>query len=230
MVIRLFNLQAAGCRVMGRVHSGLVSARGSGDLSPMRGFHIRPGIPADQRDRAAALYWEAFGPKLSRVMGPAPRAESFLRDLFDARFAFSAVDQAGQLLGLAGFKTHEGSLTGGGLRDLARSYGWPGALWRGGLLALLERETLRDVLLMDGICVAQGARGQGVGSALLDAILAEARRHELPRVRLDVVAENARARALYERKGFVAEGDSELGLLRHVFGFDRATAMYRSVS
>ncbi|HAR52128.1 MAG TPA: N-acetyltransferase, partial [Roseovarius nubinhibens] len=25
----------------------------------MRGFHIRPGIPADQRDRAAALYWEA---------------------------------------------------------------------------------------------------------------------------------------------------------------------------
>jgi len=28
----------------------------------------------------------------------------------------------------------------------------------------------------------------------------------------------------------VAAGDSELGLLRHVFGFDRATAMYRSVS
>ncbi|MFU1479004.1 GNAT family N-acetyltransferase [Roseovarius sp. C7] len=196
----------------------------------MTGFSIHPGIPMDQRDRAAALYWEAFGPKLSRVMGPTPRAEGFLRDLFDDRFALSAVDARGQLVGLAGFKTHEGSLTGGGLGDLARSYGWAGALWRGLVLALLERETLRDVLLMDGICVAREARGQGIGSALLDAILAEARRHDLPRVRLDVVAENPRARALYERKGFVAAGDSELGLLRHVFGFDRATAMYRSVS
>ena len=36
------------------------------------------GVPADMRDQAAALYWEAFGEKLGRVMGPAPRATRFI--------------------------------------------------------------------------------------------------------------------------------------------------------
>ena len=46
------------------------------------------------------------------------------------------------------------------------------------------------------------ARGQGVGTALLKAIIAEGRRRGYAEVRLDVIDTNPRATALYERIGF----------------------------
>ena len=73
--------------------------------------------------------------------------------------------------------------------------------------------------------MAQAARGQGVGSALLKAIIAEARRRGYHHVRLDVIDTNSRARALYERIGFVASDTHQLGPLRHVFGFRATTTM-----
>lgn len=191
----------------------------------MAGISIQQGIPNAARGDAARLYWEAFGDKLGHVLGPGARARAFFEATLDGDFALSAVDDRGNLLGLAGFKTHDGAMTGAGFRAMAAVYGIGGAAWRIACLAALEREVLRDVLLMDGICVDEGARGQGVGSALLDAIKAEALARGLPTVRLDVIDTNPRARALYERKGFVAEHETRLGLLRHVFGFERATAM-----
>lgn len=49
-------------------------------------------------------------------------------------------------------------------------------------------------------------RGRGVGSALIDATLSEALRLGFQRIELDVNADNSRARALYEKAGFVREG------------------------
>ena len=192
-------------------------------------FTITPGIAPHHRHAAAALYWQAFGAKLGRVMGPDTRAISFFEANMVGDFALSAVSPDGALLGIAGFKTHEGSLTGGGLRSLAAEYGWWGALWRGVLLSMLERDLTPDVLLMDGICVAAQARGQGVGSALLEVIIAEAKARDLASVRLDVIDTNPRARALYERKGFVAAGTTHLGPLKALFGFDHAIEMRRDV-
>ena len=195
----------------------------------MQNITIFPGIPTDQRRTAAALYWQAFGAKLGRVMGPDARARAFFEASMDGEFALSALGADGTLLGIAGFKTAGGSLTGGTMRGLADVYGWFGALWRGLLLSLLERKAAPDVLLMDGICVAAEARGQGVGSALLEAIITEARQRRLASVRLDVIDNNPRARALYERKGFVARGTTYLGPLKWLFGFDHATEMRRGI-
>jgi len=82
---------------------------------------------------------------------------------------------------------------------------------------------------MDGIFVAPAARGHGVGTALLDATIAEARTRGYAEVRLDVIDSNPRARALYERVGFVAKDTQQLGPLRHIFGFKSATTMVRAV-
>lgn len=41
------------------------------------GFSLRRGFPLDQRDAAARIYWDAFGGKLGRVMGPDARALAF---------------------------------------------------------------------------------------------------------------------------------------------------------
>lgn len=55
------------------------------------------------------------------------------------------------------------------------------------------------------VFVADEARGQGLGRALLDAVLAEARASEIAAVHLLVRPDNPRAIELYESRGFVRD-------------------------
>ena len=193
--------------------------------APMHALTITRGFCETERSTVAQLYWDAFSGKLGPVMRPRARALAFFTSVLDPEFALTARDNAGTLLGVAGFKTTSGALVGGSLQDLARVYGWFGALWRAGVLSLLERDTVTDTLLMDGIFVSPEARGRGAGTALLTAIKNEARDRGLSSVRLDVIDSNPRARALYEREGFVAGKTDDIGPLRHIFGFRSATKM-----
>ena len=188
--------------------------------------HVERGFHDHERDLVARLFWQAFREKLSLAMGPDDKARAFIARVLDPDFALVARDAGENLLGVAGYKTRDGALIGGGLRDLAVTYGWIGAVWRAGLLAALERDVAPGVLLMDGIFVTARARGQGAGSALLTAVKATARAADLHSVRLDVIDSNPRARALYERHGFVARNVTHLGPLRHVFGFRSSTEMH----
>ena len=116
-----------------------------------------------------------------------------------------------------------------GLGDLARSYGWLGAAWRGLLLHMLERDCSDGSLLMDGIFVEPEARGRGVGTALLHAVERHAATMGLKSIRLDVIDTNSRARALYEREGFAPQSALSLGPLKPIFGFSSATQMTKSI-
>nr|WP_254445096.1 GNAT family N-acetyltransferase [Ruegeria arenilitoris] len=171
------------------------------------------------------MFWQAFSGKLSRVMGPDARGLTFFERALNPDFALVARDADGRMLGLAGYKTRDGGLTQGGLADLARVYGWFGALWRGVILSVLERDLKPGVFQMDGICVATEARGQGVGTLLLGAIKDEAQRLGMHEVHLDVINTNPRARTLYEREGFQAIGQDYTGPFKHLFGFSSATKM-----
>lgn len=188
-------------------------------------YSVRSGFDSTHRERVVELFWGAFKEKLELVMRPEETAVRFLREVVDPAYAVSAVDGAGQLLGVAGFKTAEGAFIGGGLEELTAAYGGLGGAWRGILLALLERPIEPGTLLMDGIFVSADARGRGVGSALLDAIKSEAASRGCRHVRLDVIDTNPRAKALYERRGFVEVETAGIGPLRHVFGFRAATTM-----
>lgn len=190
---------------------------------------ITPGFAPAQRDAAAALYWQAFGAKLGRLLGPPDRGRAVIARALDPAFALSAVAPDGRLLGVAGFKTAAGAFVDLAFADLRPTFGVVGALWRAPLLAITERPIEAGRLLMDGICVHPDARGLGVGSALLDAIVDEARRRGLAEVRLDVIDRNTRARALYVRTGFRPVGHTSIGPLRFVFGFRRSTTMVRAV-
>ncbi|MFJ9738209.1 GNAT family N-acetyltransferase [Streptomyces sp. NPDC101166] len=59
---------------------------------------------------------------------------------------------------------------------------------------------------IQGLAVADEARGRGVGRALLRAAVEEARRRGARRLTLRVLGHNAPARALYASEGFVVEG------------------------
>jgi len=190
---------------------------------------ITVGIPAGDRDEAAALYWDAFGEKLGFTMGPKYQALMFVRSVLRPDHGICAHDENGRLLGIAGFKTAQGALVGGGFNDLRRVYGWTSAAIRFVLLATLERDTENERFLMDGLFVAPEARGSGVGTALLDAIVDEARRRGYAQVRLDVVDTNPRAKALYRHVGFKEVKTVKIGLLKHIFRFNASTAMVRDV-
>ncbi len=197
---------------------------------PDEAVHIELGLRHSHRLAAASGYWEAFAAKLRLPLGPPKRAIDFIEANLDSGHVISAVSADGHLLGAAGFKTPEGAFVGGGMRELRASYGMIGSVWRGGLLALLERDCEPGTLLMDGIFVDRTARGLGIGSRLLAAIEDHARLEGLKRIRLDVIDENTRARALYERKGFQPVSHSAMGPLHRVFGFSGATTMIKDVS
>ena len=56
------------------------------------------------------------------------------------------------------------------------------------------------------LAVEESARGRGIGSALLDAALDEARGHGTEEVFLEVRSSNVRARELYASRGFTEVG------------------------
>ncbi|MEV6049547.1 GNAT family N-acetyltransferase [Streptomyces sp. NPDC052107] len=62
------------------------------------------------------------------------------------------------------------------------------------------------VLQIQGLAVAEEARGRGLGRALIRAAVEEARGRGARRLTLRVLGHNAPARALYESEGFAVEG------------------------
>jgi ribosomal protein S18 acetylase RimI-like enzyme len=194
------------------------------------GVTVFRGLHPQLRPQAARLYWEAFGGKLGRVLGPDERALRFFEKVIQGDLCFSAVADGGELIGLAGYKTPAGSFAGGSWDDLTAVYGWLGGRWRGAVLWALGREIDNERFLIDGICVAKAHRGKGVGSLLLTALFQEAVERGYGAVRLDVIRDNFRARALYERHGFRAVRTEELGVLRFLFGFASATTMVRPLA
>jgi len=191
---------------------------------------IEKGFHDCDRATVAALYWEAFGRKLGRALGPRDRALDFLEAALSPDNAICARAADGGIVGVAGFKTPQGALVIGGWRAMAQVYGWPGAAWRMTLLGLLQSDVENRRFLVDGIFVAPHARGHGIGTKLLAALAAEARARGYAELRLEVIEENTRARALYEREGFSAVASQSTGLLRWVFGFRGATTMVRRVA
>ncbi len=191
---------------------------------------ITHGFEDTERALIARLYWGAFGSKLGRVLGPERLALRFIADMLRPDHALVARSEGGEMLGVVGFKTYDGALVGGGFLDLRRIYGTIGATWRAALLTLLERDTDNDRFLLDGLFVSPQARGQGIGTALLNAICQEALSRGYRKLRLDVIDSNPRARALYEREGFERKGTTNMGPFSKLFGFSSATTMVKTLA
>jgi ribosomal protein S18 acetylase RimI-like enzyme len=193
------------------------------------GVTIALGITVSQRRAAATLYWEAFGGKLFHVMGPDERALRFLERVMRDDHVLAAIGPEGEVLGIAGFKSTKGGFASGGRADLTAVYGIWGGAWRALCLRFLSGEIDNERFLIDGICVARTARGQGIGSALIIAACDEARARGYRQIRLEVVDTNWRAKSLYRRMGFTTLKSEKLGPLRYVFGFVSATTMVKSL-
>jgi len=73
------------------------------------------------------------------------------------------------------------------------------------LVTLIDYFNLRPHSHLSVLAVAKDAEGQGVGSALLDRCAQWAKERKSDRLTLSALVTNARARGLYERRGFSGE-------------------------
>ncbi|MEU7578523.1 GNAT family N-acetyltransferase [Streptomyces sp. NPDC041068] len=190
---------------------------------------IHRGIPEGVEPQVAALYWEAFGRKLGAALGPPDKGRSFLAAHLHHDRAVTALDGEGRVVGVAGYDLAGRALTGGSPLDVLSCYGPLKGLPRLALLALFTRRPAKGELVMDGICVAAAHRGSGIGSLLLREVAAVAAENGRSRIRLDVIDVNPRARALYERHGFIAVRTRQTPFLRTLMGFGAVTTMRRRV-
>lgn len=184
---------------------------------------IEGALNAADASRAASVYCAGLREKIQPLLGPVERAAGVLACGLNAdRMVLARL--GGEIVGVAGFRHGGRGAFSHGLRELVREYGVSGVL-RGAGLLMLGRAEGAGWLVMDGLAVDERARGRGIGTALLHAIAAEAKRLGKAEVRLSVIDTNGRARALYERVGFAARRESSIGPLRWVFAFRRVTEM-----
>ncbi|KOU37217.1 GNAT family N-acetyltransferase [Streptomyces sp. WM6368] len=194
---------------------------------------VRRGVPEGAAARVAELYWEAFAGKLGVALGPAAAGRRFIAEHLHADRAVTALSgggEGGRVVGVAGYQLAGRGLVGGDAAAVRAQYGPVRGLYRVFLLALLERTPARGELVMDGIAVDPAERSRGIGGLLLREIEAIAVEQGCRRIRLDVVAENPRARELYERHGFRAVRVQRTPWLRDVLGFGAVTTMHKEVA
>ena len=183
------------------------------------------GILAHQLADAVELYEMAFGDKIARAIPQRSDRILLLQAGWQPEFAIGAVHDD-TLVGLAGYQTPEGSLTGGmGAGAILRRLG----LWRGlracCVLSLYERTPAPGELVMDGIAVHPNYRGLGIGTELLARIVTFATKNDYDSVRLDVIDTNLAARRLYERCGFRVLREERYPYLARVLGFAGSATM-----
>lgn len=193
----------------------------------MSNITIQRGFEDELRVPTARLFWEGFGDKLGFVLGDPTRAMLLLAEAFIPENVFIALDED-HVVGVMA------------LRDIAdreciditpslmqKHYGvWSGRLrfWVMGLIFNTQPD--QGELWVDSIAVATAARGQGIGSKLLNAAFQFAVENNYQAIGLEVVDNNPRAKALYERLGFEATTEKSIGIFERWVGF---ASYYRMV-
>ena len=177
------------------------------------------------RYRAAQLYDVAFGSKLSLAVPDDERRVDMLAKGFLLQHSISAIAD-GDLVGLAGFSTSEGSLTSGiQYRSLLSDLGFFSGNRAAAVFSVYDRQARAGELLMDGIVVDASSRGQGIGTRLFSGLTELAKERGYSTIRLDVIDTNPGARRLYERLGFVPKNTERFEFLRWLLGFGASTTM-----
>lgn len=195
-------------------------------------IHYQLGISEHHRQAAVQLYEAAFGAKFAVAIPKIKKRQHLFLHTLDLSACIGAVaTNSDKLVGFAGFSTSEKALTDGITPSAMYKYlGALGAMRALLILALYERPKKPNVLLMDGIAVNVNYQGQGIGSTLLDKIVAYASDHHYHSVRLDVINTNPRAQKLYARKGFIIEKVEHFSWLQPILGFASATTMIRTTN
>ncbi len=154
----------------------------------------------------AELLVDAFALKVEHELRPRTpeQALRLVAGSIDPELGWVALDEEGALAGVVGIGMRGRRFSHIGFVSLAREFGWAAAVPRWAIAAgetVLIRPRKRQWRI-EVIAVRETARGGGIGTALLQAVIEAARDAGMRTVELEVVDVNERAMRLYERLGF----------------------------
>jgi ribosomal protein S18 acetylase RimI-like enzyme len=185
-------------------------------------------LPVQYRAYAAALLYEAFRRKLD----PAGQRSILSRTLIEKHLRpdLTTIALVGdQVMGVAGLKYQGQRFLAPRLRDHLAHFGrWRGLIQWYYYVNVFAGMPPADALMIDALAVSSAARGQGIGTALIEAVCVLAQRRHCRSVCLDVVNTNPQARRLYERLGFQVAYEGRVPHL-WVLGFTRYARMVRTL-
>ncbi len=184
--------------------------------------NITTKLPREMITQAAEVYYSSFKQKYDGLlMIPRTREQALhiLRESMNCSMGIYALDDGGNLVGLAGLGCKGRGFVKYKWRLLLQEFGLLGAILRK-LIKFFEAPALRKgQLRIEGVVISEDAQGQGIGTALLHAVFEWARRQGYKTVCLEVINTNPDARRLYHRLGFKDKGRVYFGLLTRQAGF-----------
>lgn len=192
---------------------------------------LQLGFKEKDRLKAAALYANAFKRKFVHLIGNEDQVSALLEKGLDPNccMAYYLEDQ---LVGLAGFHVGKHALVKISLSDFISEFGLFKGLIKGLLSGIVfHRKPVVEIeLLMDGIAVHQNFRGQGVGSKLFNALFEWTKKNAYKAIHLDVIDENPKAKALYERLGFETTSYEKMpNFITKLIGVSGVTHMRKAI-
>jgi ribosomal protein S18 acetylase RimI-like enzyme len=187
-------------------------------------------LPDDFKVSAIRLYFNALKEKLEPILGSDGRAQEALASNIATDKCLVAICN-GKLVGVMGIQTNKRGFVNPKLITMVRIYGSYGGILRMGGLAILHHTIGTDELYVDGVAVASEMRGKGIGSHLFDLLEQAVLKKRIKTISLEVIDTNPRAKAFYERLGFVAVKTQTLWPLNLFvrFPFRSATLMVKTM-
>jgi ribosomal protein S18 acetylase RimI-like enzyme len=195
------------------------------DAEPSRGLErIVRGVDASSARQVAELFYLSFGAKLAGLVLPRDfgAGVDLLTDSLCLGEVYAALGEGGDVLGVA-LVTGHGSLLEPDRHALVRAFGRFGGAWRWTAYRLIsprDRTYPLDKRGVEGFSVDPACRGRGIGAAMLDRIIADARAEGARAIELNVGDTNP-ARHLYERAGFAVKRTGGVGPFARRLGFKR---------
>jgi GNAT superfamily N-acetyltransferase len=182
-------------------------------------IQLQWGLPDHLRLDAASLIYDTFIEKYRYVLGPRKKGIRFLATSFRSKYGLVAFrDRA--FIGLAGAKNDVGEFIEIRFTSWAKAY---------------HLRTLRSIIIglpfwfgkqtpctltVTNISVKDTARGQGIGTQLIQEFIRYGSAQKYRAVNLEVINSNVRAKALYHRLGFKITNYSSIPLpWSHLLGF-----------
>jgi ribosomal protein S18 acetylase RimI-like enzyme len=192
-------------------------------------LEISLGLPDRFRNEAATIFYAAFGEKNQPLFGSRASAIAIFDKAIDPELAMVAIAQD-RLVGLAGLRYDDRSFLQFNLSVFTQELGLVKGTLGFFLFVLFNHRVQKGELFLEVLIVNPEARGQGIGTLMLQELFEFARQNQFDQIKLDVAAINPNARRLYERMGFVCLKTRNYPFLRRIIGATAIDSMQKLVS